>query len=88
MISKKEAKAIKILFGPGFSEKIAQRIRERGKVRNQNGTFFKPHSISDVLNQKAHSVLEEEIREIWERELELREKKTLQLIKRTKAVVS
>tara|TARA_B000000441_G_C21704521_1_gene328203 strand:+ start:715 stop:969 length:255 start_codon:yes stop_codon:yes gene_type:complete len=74
MISKKEADAIKKLFGPKSAQKLDTKISERGEVKNRNGNFFKAHSIRDVLNQKAHSVLEDEIRLIWKLELIEREK--------------
>lgn len=74
MISKKEADAIKKLFGPKSAQKLAFKISERGKVKNRTGHIFKAHSIRDVLNQKAHSVLEDEIRLIWKLEVIEREK--------------
>lgn len=85
MISKKERVTIKKIFGVNFSEKIAKKLLQKN-VRNRNGYFFNPHSVTDVLNGQNHSVLEDEIREIWKEEVEEREQE--KLVERSNQLIS
>ncbi len=86
MIVKRESKAIKKFFGINFAQKIADILRGK-RITNQNGDFFKAHSVSDVLNGQNHSILEDHIRMVWEERVDLESDRRKKIMEKTKALI-